>query len=79
MVAGVKGTLAAGIDLIYDTLAVSSLDEVSSEYGLLAEALSYPDDFSSVSYRLRPEAKWHDGTPVTPDDVIFSFESYKKI
>ena len=79
VVAGVKGTLAAGIDLIYDTLAVSSLDEVSSEYGLLAEGLSYPDDFSSVSYRLRPEAKWHDGTPVTPADVIFSFESYKKL
>ena len=57
---------------------MSSLDEVSSEYGLLAEALSYPDDFSSVAYRLRPQAKWHDGTPVTPDDVIFSFESYKK-
>jgi microcin C transport system substrate-binding protein len=78
VVAGVKGSLAAGINLIYDTLAVSSLDEVSSEYGLLAEALSYPDDFSSVAYRLRPQAKWHDGTPVTPDDVIFSFESYKK-
>ena len=78
VVAGVKGTLAAGINLIYDTLAVASLDEVSSEYGLIAEAVSYPDDFSWVSYRLRPQAKWHDGMPVTPDDVIFSFESYKK-
>ncbi len=48
VVAGVKGSLAAGIDLIYETLAVGSLDEVSSEYGLLAEAVSYPDDFSSV-------------------------------
>ncbi len=53
VVAGVKGALAAGINLIYDTLAVASLDEVSSEYGLLAEAMSYPDDFSSVTYRLR--------------------------
>ena len=78
VVAGVKGTLAAGINLIYDTLAVASLDEVSSEYGLIAEAVSYPDDFSSVSYRLRPQAKWHDGTPVTPDDVIFSFESLQE-
>ncbi len=78
VIAGVKGTLAAGIDLIYDTLAVPSLDEVSSEYGLLAEALSYPDDFSSVTYRLRPEAKWHDGKPVTPDDVIFSFTSVQE-
>ncbi len=44
----------------------------------LGEALSYPNDFSSVSFRLRPEAKWHDGTPVTPDDVIFSFTALKK-
>ncbi|HWG03417.1 MAG TPA: extracellular solute-binding protein [Beijerinckiaceae bacterium] len=78
VVAGVKGTLASGIDLIYDTLSVSALDEVSSEYGLLAEAASYPDDYSSVSYRLRAEAKWHDGTPVTLDDVIFSYEVSKR-
>jgi len=78
VVAGVKGSLAASINLIYDTLAIGSLDEVSSEYGLIAEAVSYPDDFSSVTYRLRPQAKWHDGVPMTPDDVIFSFESYKK-
>ena len=45
---------------------------------MLAEAVSYPDDFSSVTYRLRAEAKWHDGKPVTPEDVIFSFEAFKK-
>ena len=78
VVAGVKGSLAAGIDLVYETLLVSSLDEVSSGYGLLAEAVSFPGDFSSVTYRLREQAKWHDGTPVTPDDVIFSFEAFKK-
>jgi microcin C transport system substrate-binding protein len=77
-VAGVKGSLAAGIDLVYETLSVSALDEVSSEYCLVAEAVSFPPDFSSVSYRLRPHARWHDGKPVTPDDVIFSFESLKK-
>jgi microcin C transport system substrate-binding protein len=74
----VKGNLAAGVDLIYDTLLVGSLDEVTAEYGLLAEGVSYPDDFSSVTYRLRPQAKWHDGQPVTPDDVIFSFDVAKK-
>ena len=79
VVAGVKGTLALGIDLIYDTLLVSALDEVLSGYGLIAEAVHHPDDFSSVSYRLRAEAKWHDGTPVTPDDVIFSFNTFKKL
>ena len=79
VVAGVKGTLAQGIDLIYDTLLASALDEVSSVYGLLAEAVSHPDNFSSVTFRLRPEAKWQDGKPVTPDDVIFSFDAFKKI
>jgi microcin C transport system substrate-binding protein len=77
-VAGVKGSLAAGIEQIYETLLANSLDEVSTGYGLLAEAVSFPADFSSVTYRLRPQAKWHDGTPVTPDDVIFSFNAFKK-
>jgi microcin C transport system substrate-binding protein len=77
-VAGVKGSLAIGIDLIYDTLLVSALDEVSTEYGLLAEAVSHPEDFSSATYRLRTQAKWHDGWPVTPDDVIFSFNAFRK-
>jgi microcin C transport system substrate-binding protein len=78
VVAETKGTLASGANLIYDTLLLPALDEVSSEYGLLAEAVRYPDDFSSVTFRLRAEAKWHDGTPVTPDDVIFSFNAWKK-
>ncbi|HEY4774340.1 MAG TPA: extracellular solute-binding protein [Xanthobacteraceae bacterium] len=78
VVAGVKGSLVAGIDLIYDTLMVSALDEVSTEYGLLAESVSHPADFSGVTYRLRPQAKWHDGRPVTPEDVIFSFEAFKR-
>ena len=76
---GVKGALAVGIDLNYDTLLVAALDEVSSGYGLLAEAVSYPDDFSSASFKLRAEAKWHDGTAVTPEDVIFSFDTFKKL
>ena len=78
VVAGIKGSLVLGIDLVYETLFVPALDEVSSEYGLLAEAMSYPDDFSSVTFRLRAEAKWHDGKPVTPEDVIFSFNAFNK-
>src|ERR1700759_139187 len=78
VVAGVKGSIAGGIELIHDTLLVQSLDEVSTAYGLPAEAASHPDDFSLVKYRLRPNAKWHDGKPVTADDVIFSFEVSKK-
>ena len=76
-VAGVKGQLGAGIGLLYDTLLTSSLDEVSTAYGELAESLSFPDDISSVTYRLRANAKWHDGKPITPEDVIFSFDVLK--
>lgn len=73
-----RGNPAAGIGLIYDTLMTPSFDEVATEYGLLAETVRYPADFSSVTYRLRPEAKWHDGKPVTPEDVVWSFEALTK-
>lgn len=78
VVAGIKGSLAGGINLVYDTLMESSLDEVSTEYGLIAEAVSHPADFSSVTYRLRREARWHDGRPITPADVIYSLEVFKR-
>src|SRR4029079_12619292 len=78
VVAGAKGTLVSGIEFLYDTLMVSALDEVASTYGLLAEAVTYPEDFSSVTFRLRSDAKWHDGKLVTPDDVVFSFDAFKK-
>ncbi len=78
VVAGVKGDLAAGIELIYESLMASSLDEVSSEYGQLADAVSYPSDHAWVRFRLRPDARWHDGTPVSADDVIFSLQAFKQ-
>jgi microcin C transport system substrate-binding protein len=77
VVAGVKGSLAAGIDLLYDTLLTPAMDEVAVGYGLLAEAVSGPADHSSVTYRLRANAKWHDGVPVTVEDVLFSLASFK--
>jgi microcin C transport system substrate-binding protein len=77
-VAGVKGSIAGAVGLIYESLMSPSLDEVSTEYGALAEAASHPEDFSSVTYRLRAQAKWHDGKPVTPEDVIFSLDAFKK-
>ena len=78
VVAGVKGTPEQGLGLVYESLMTSALDQPSSTYGLLAEAFSYPEDFSSVTFRLRPEARWHDGKPVTVDDVIFSFQALKE-
>ena len=77
-VAGVKGSIAPAAALIYETLMERSRDEVATEYGLLAEAAMHPDDFAWVTYRLRKEARWHDGKPVTPEDVIFSIEVLKK-
>lgn len=78
-VAGIKGSLAPAAALIYETLMTRALDEVATEYGQLAESAQHPDDFSWVIYHLRKEARWHDGKPVTPEDVIFSLESLKKL
>lgn len=77
VVSGVKGNMAMGSELSSETLMTSALDEVSTEYGLLAEAVSYPDDYASVTYRMRANARWHDGKPVTVEDAMFSFETFK--
>ncbi|MDQ0315220.1 extracellular solute-binding protein [Amorphus orientalis] len=71
-----KGDPALGLGLIYDTLMEPAYDEldISADYGLLAEAVQYPKDASWVKYRLREGARWHDGEPITPDDVVWSFE-----
>jgi microcin C transport system substrate-binding protein len=61
----------------YDTLMTRSLDEPASYYGLIAGSITYPADFSWVEFRLRPEARWHDGRPITPEDVIFTVETFR--
>ena len=61
-----------------DPLFTPSLDEASTEYGLVAEAAAHPDDHSWVVYRLRPEARFHDGTPITPDDAVWSMVELKQ-
>jgi len=73
----VRAEPAAGIGLIYDTLMTQSYDEPASEYGLLAESIRHPADYSSVTYVLRSGATWHDGEPVTPEDVIWTIETLK--
>lgn len=60
--------------LIYDTLLGRADDEVSAEYALLAERVEVPADLSWAIYTLNAKARWHDGQPVTPEDVVFSFE-----
>lgn len=75
----VQGEKAPGLGLIYDHLFTSSPDEASTEYAQVAAWASYPADYSSVTFGLRPEAKFHDGKPITPDDVIWSFDTLRRI
>ncbi|MCS7268673.1 MAG: extracellular solute-binding protein [Geminicoccaceae bacterium] len=72
-----KGNDAAGSGLPFESLTVQNLDEAFSEYGLLAETIEMPSDRSWVAFTLRPQARWHDGRPVTVDDVAFSLEILK--
>ncbi|MFO1420394.1 MAG: extracellular solute-binding protein [Candidatus Competibacteraceae bacterium] len=73
----IKGQAAAGIGQLFETLLTGGADEPFSEYGLIAESVEVPDDRGSVTFNLRPQAKFHDGTPITADDVLFSFETLK--
>jgi microcin C transport system substrate-binding protein len=73
-----KGEAAGGLGLVFENLMADSLEESSTSYGLLAEWASYPADYSSVTFKLRDEARWHDGTKVTPEDVIYSLEVNKQ-
>ena len=70
-----KGTAASGIGNLFETLTTSSSDEAFTEYGLLAETIEWPNDRSWVSFNLRKEAKWHDGRSITPEDVIWTFNT----
>lgn len=71
----IKGETVSGTGNIYDSLMTSSADEAFTEYGLLAESVEMPDDRSSITFHLRAEARWHDGQPITADDVIWTFNT----
>lgn len=70
----VKGTPAAGLNMIYETLLDQTQDEPFTAYGLLAESIEVPEDRSWVIFNLRPQAQWHDGKAVTADDVVWSHQ-----
>ncbi len=74
----VNGVPAAGISQIFDTLSASAEDEPASEYGLVAKTIDLAPDKLSVLYTLRQEAHFHDGTPMTPADVIWTFDTLQK-
>lgn len=73
-----KGVPAEGLERLYDSLTSASLDEPFSRYGLLAERMTYdPDQPGWIIYHLRPQARFHDGTPVRARDVVFTFDTLR--
>jgi len=68
---------AAGAGLVFETLMAGTADEPESQYGWVAESITVAPDKKWVSFKLRPQAKFHDGSPITPEDVIFSFETLR--
>lgn len=72
-----KGSSAAGLQSCYDTLMTGALDEPATAYGLIAESVEIPADRSWVAFTLRKEARFNDGTPITPEDVIWTFDTLK--
>ncbi len=73
-----KGRAAVDTDLLFDTLMRGSDDETSTAYGLVAESAEMPEDNTYIIFNLRPEAKFSDGSGVTADDVVYSFNTLKK-
>jgi len=68
-----KGIPASGLSYLYDSLTESADDEISSRYGLVAEAINLASDKSWIEFKLRKEARFHDGIAITADDVVFTF------
>ncbi len=79
-----RGRIAAGVDflgsrnLVFERLLELAADEPASAYGRLAEGVAVAEDFSWVAFKLRDNARWHDGAPLTVEDIVFSFEAFKE-
>ena len=71
-----RGVSAAGSDTLYDTLFVSSSDEIDSYYPLIAEKVRYPQDYAWMEVDINPNAHFHDGQPITAADVAFTFDKF---
>jgi microcin C transport system substrate-binding protein len=74
-----EGESADGLGLVYQSLMEPSLSDSSASYPLIASALAFPPDISSTTFRINPKAKWQDGSPVTPQDIVWSFEEEMKL
>ncbi|MGB1271071.1 MAG: ABC transporter substrate-binding protein, partial [Endozoicomonas sp.] len=73
-----KGNWAEDSYLLYDPLMVKAGDEPYTVYGLVADKIEYPENFQWVAYRIHPEARFHDGAPITADDVVYTFETLRE-
>ena len=73
-----KGVAATGIGLIYQSLMSASADEPFSKYGNIAHSIQVAQDNSSATFQIHPEAQWHDGKPITADDVVWTFNTLKE-
>jgi microcin C transport system substrate-binding protein len=73
-----KGDAPPRMELCFDALMGSALDEPDSVYGLLAESVTISEDRNSFVFALRPEAKFHDGSPITAEDAVFSYGALKE-
>ncbi|HOO81345.1 MAG TPA: extracellular solute-binding protein [Alphaproteobacteria bacterium] len=73
----IKGKAAQGLNLVYDRLMARVWDEPFTTYPLIARSVEIPEDRSSITVHINPKARFHDGSPITADDVIFSFETLK--
>jgi peptide/nickel transport system substrate-binding protein len=76
----IKGVAAAGIrEFVYESLLARSMDEAFSLYGHIAQSIDVPEDRGFAEFHLRPEARFSDGRPITPDDVIFTWGLLKDL
>ncbi len=73
-----KGVKAPAIAGLFESLMVQSLDEAEVYYGLVAESVDVAPDRSTAEFTLRAQAKWQDGQPITPEDVVYSYETLKE-
>ncbi|WP_431857038.1 extracellular solute-binding protein [Azospirillum sp.] len=73
-----RGSWPSSIGLTGATLMAGSADELVAAYGVVAESAEIPADKSWIAFDLRPEARWHDGTPITAEDFVFAFDFIRK-
>ncbi len=75
----VRGRTPSDLDLVFDPLMKASMDEIGVVYGLIAEGVEISPDMGSAVFHIDPDARWHDGAPITADDVAWTFERIREI